>query len=118
MATAITTAYRVRDDDDITFGVTIGDAQRGLSTIRLGTQQLAQNVKGSFPQKLGKGKDLKGKNLFCTTTVTDVRTETNRTSVTYTVEGGPNHFEETLKKTVESHGDAVFYTAEIFFFGS
>lgn len=117
MATAITTAYRVGDEDDITFRVTIGDAQKGVSTVRLGTEQLAHNA-ARLELNLGKGKDLKGKKLFCTTTVTDVRTETNRTSVTYAVEGGPNNFEETLAKTVESHGDVVFYTAEVFFFGS
>ncbi len=117
MGTLIFHSYQVRDDDIIKLKVTIGDAQRGVTTVKLGVDELANNHPGQLELTIGSGRDLKGKELFCTTTVADVRTETNHTSVTFEVEGGPNSFSETLQKTVKDHGDVVFYVATFSFFG-
>lgn len=116
MSNSLTKLYQVpNSDQEVKLAVRIGHAQLGMTTVSLGTRQLASNHRGTLEVTVGKGADLNGAQLFCVTTVTDVRTETNQTSVTYELQGGTHTFQETLQETVSNEGDVVFYTAVFHF---
>lgn len=118
MSTSLTKLYKVNNDNQaIRLSVTIGDGQIGVTSVNLGSEQMVVNHKNSLLDKeIGNGLNLKGKVLFCTTTVTDVQQATNKTSVTYELKGGQIPFSQTLSETVTSDGDVVFYTATFYFY--
>jgi ATP-dependent 26S proteasome regulatory subunit len=116
MSTTLTKVYKVRQGDAVILRVTIGFAQIGVTTVFLDEKMLINNHPNSLEIELNKpGESLQGKTLLCSTTVTDVRTETNETSVTYEFIGGPNTQKHTLKESVESAGAVILYTANCFF---
>jgi hypothetical protein len=119
MSTFLSEFYRVHDDDrEVKLGITIGHAQPGTTNVTLDTEPL-RSTSGD-PQKfecaVGTGKEANGKTLYCASTLRDQRTETNKTSVRYSLTGGPEPFEQTLEKTVQNDGEVVFYTATIEFY--
>ena len=117
MGTYLEKLYRVKTTSVVTLKIEIGYAQKGYTTVFLGDKKIVNNKKNSFEKVLEeKGKDLKGKTLFCQTMVTDVRTETNETSVKYELTGGRKDFKQKLQESVESHGDVKHYVANITFY--
>jgi hypothetical protein len=117
MSTVLSKFFRVRPEDQIFLKITIGHAQIGTTMVSLAGEQLASDQRDSFKIALPKdGKELAGKSLFCSTIVTDVRSETNQTSVTYELIGGENPWKQTLSETVESENDSIFYVATIKFY--
>jgi hypothetical protein len=116
MSTTLTKVYRVRKNDVVILRISIGFAQVGVTTVFLDNEMLAENRRNSFEVKLNKpGESLGGKTLMCSTIVTDVRRETNETSVTYELIGGVIAQKHTLQDSVESEGDVIIYVANCFF---
>lgn len=116
MSTSFTKLYQITDDNaDIKLTLNIGEAQKGVTSIKLNTNTLLNDSEGNVELVVGKGSELKGKTIHCTTTVTDIRTETNQTSVTYKITGG-SPYTKILGESVDNHGDVIFYTADIVFY--
>jgi hypothetical protein len=91
-----------------TLSVTIGDGQAGGTAVMLdGKLVQAGGVMKNVP--LGNGKDLKNKELGCTTTVEDINPNTNRTSVTYTLQLGTAKKEFPYEITVSAGGGRAVY---------
>jgi hypothetical protein len=91
-----------------TLTVTIGDVQAGGTAVMVDGQVVhaSDNVKNLV---LGKSKELRGKEVACTTTVQDINPNSNRTSVTYTLRFGDAVQEFPYQVTVsESGGRAVY----------
>jgi uncharacterized protein with LGFP repeats len=117
MSNTLSKAYQVpKDETEIKLTVSIGEAQLGVTSVNLENDLIVNNQVGTVRIIIGRAETLAGKSLYCSSTVTDVRTETNRTSITYMLEGGPNVYENTLQETVNNEGDVVRYNASFFFF--
>ena len=91
-----------------TLTVTIGNAQAGGTAITL-DGQLVHAGGGVKNLPLGKTKDLRNKELGCTTTVQDMNPSTNRTSVTYTLRFGDAQQEFSYEATVSEGGGRAVY---------
>ncbi len=112
MDTTITVPYKLKKNGDhIKLSVNIGDAQKGVTTLTLGTDTLVSNREGDFTFDVGVDNDIAGMQLYCSTAVTAIRKETKKTSVTCKLEGGATNFEKTLSEEVKDQGDVVFYSA-------
>jgi hypothetical protein len=117
MSSSLTKAYQLRKDGtEIKLIISIGEAQLGVTSVSLENDLIVNNKAGTVERIIGKDSNLVGKSLYCGSTVTDVRTETNRTSITYRLEGGVNVYENTLQETVNNDGEVVRYNASFFFF--
>lgn len=116
MNTSLSKLYRVGKGDKVTLKITIGYAQVGTTTVNLGSNKLVSDQKNTFELPIGSGEDLNGKTLYCSTIVADIQKETNQTSVTYELTGGPQGFKQTLQESVENEGAVVFYTATFRFY--
>lgn len=116
MSTQLTKLYRVKPTSEIKLVITIGHAQQGLTTAYLESDKIVNEKKNSLEIILPeKGKDLKGKTLFCSTTVIDVVTETNETSVTYELLGGRQDFKQVLQESVDKEHGVKHYVATFLF---
>lgn len=104
----LTAAYPVATGP-VTLRVMVGEGQLGSSLVTLGKTELASGAIAFL--SLGSGALLRGKTLRVTTMVTDVQRMTNRTSVTYVLQGGPSDREYRLEQPVADQGDSVDYTA-------
>jgi len=118
MSTSITKIYRVIDGDDhVYLTINIGHAQPGVTSIFLAGKELKSGIKSDIDKlDLGPGKELKSKTLYCTTTVTDIRPETNQTSVKYELTGGLKKFENKYSESVDNDGETISYMASFYFF--
>ncbi|HWR83445.1 MAG TPA: hypothetical protein VN285_09085 [Candidatus Deferrimicrobium sp.] len=104
--------YQVADRD-IALTIVIGNAQIGISCVKLGDTELAR---GDIAKKvIGNGRDLAGKTLAIKTVVADVNDLTNRTNVTYQLRGGTDDQDYGLNAVVEENGDSAIYYATIHF---
>jgi len=100
--------YKV-GEGDVQLEVIIGDGQFGSTLVMIGADELEQVH--DFKRVLGKGPDLAGKIVSITSIVTDTNVQTNKTSVTYRLAGGPTPLEHTLAFTVDNERDSVDYEA-------
>ncbi|HVO72510.1 MAG TPA: hypothetical protein VMT35_00690 [Ignavibacteriaceae bacterium] len=117
MSTSMTKTYQLRKDEgEIKLTIIIGEAQLGVTSVSLENDLIVNNETGKIEKVIGRGNALIGKSLFCGSTVTDVRTETNKTSITYRLEGGVSTYENTLQETVNTEGAVIRYNATFFFF--
>jgi len=91
-----------------TLTVTVGDAQAGGTAVTVDGRlvQAGGNIKNFV---LGKGKELRDKEIGCTTTVQDMNPDTNRTSVTYTLRFGDAAQEFPYEVTVNQAGGRAIY---------
>lgn len=97
-------------DKDIFVDVQIGDGQEGAYSIFSGTKLVKSNGRG----KLGKQKDIIGKNTIITVTVVDELRETNWTSITVQVfEGDDINTYGPYKAQAENHLDTVIYSLKL-----
>lgn len=107
------TSITVQATDDIVLTVTIGNAQAGGNVVDLDGQRLG---KGRIENlHLGKGADIRGKNLVITTNVLDINPSSNRISITHFFLGGkPSVFSYPEKGDdpgVDNDGDIYSLTA-------
>ena len=91
--------------------IRIGDAQFGSSLVIVGATLFPQAR--TFDQILG-GAELVGKTISAVSVVTDTNAQTNHTSVTYELSGGPSGvMTQESEFTVEVANDSVQYVAQI-----
>jgi hypothetical protein len=94
-------------DGPVTLAIEIGDGQIGGSAVFLNHVVIA---KGNVELvHLGSGPAIAGQPLGVRTIVTDIREQTNRTDVTYTLSGGEDTLIVTLEQEVENDGDSISY---------
>jgi hypothetical protein len=113
MAVTLDTTYHV-GAGDIALTLSIGDGQLGSSRVLLGTKVLGQGD-DITNLLIGKGPKLAGKSIDVKTVVSDVNDQTNHTSLTYSLRGGPAPADYQLSATVAEEGDSVIYRATIRF---
>jgi len=91
-----------------TLTVAIGDAQAGGTAVTVDGRvvQAGGNIKDVV---LGKTKELRDKEVGCTTTVQDMNPNTNRTSVTYTLRFGDAAQVFPYEVTVSQAGGRAVY---------
>jgi hypothetical protein len=80
--------YPVRPKSKVTLGVAVGNFQAGGSTYTWKEQSVTGNPNFQNQPVNGKDERIGGTTLNCMTKVTDIRQETNHTSVTFTLKGG------------------------------
>lgn len=108
MAQSINTPFQT-GPGNVTLKVHIGDGQMASSVVRLqgGSPETHEN---SFQKDLGPGSDLAGKRLLCSTLVTDVRDETDRTSVRVVVTDGATTVDESREEVAGDVGVVTYAT--------
>jgi len=107
-------SYAVRNDaTSVAATVTIGDGQAGSWAIALGRTVIA---KGRQPKRvrIGIGSDLLGKSMTVSTNVRDLNPNTNRLSVTTTLQGGVTEKECTHSRNGRQ-GESALFTSIVFF---
>ncbi|MEW5925778.1 MAG: hypothetical protein AB1746_17495 [Candidatus Zixiibacteriota bacterium] len=116
MSTQLTKIYRVKPSSEIKLVITIGHGQDSFSTVYLEGDKIVSEKRRSFEVVLPvPGKDLKGKMLFCSTTVIDIVKETNLTSVAYELSGGKQDFKQSLEESVDKEHGVKHYVATFLF---
>ena len=95
--------------NDVLLTVGIGDAQIGGSVVLVDGLEVGSNQITQL--KLGKGSDLHGARVKIKTTVADTNDQTNRTSVTYSFEGGPHPLRTEITSQVDNDGDSMVFNA-------
>jgi hypothetical protein len=116
MGTTINRIIRVTADEVVELKITIHFGQLGSTAIYLDAEKQLDETDSKISVSLGKGKDLRRKELRCSTMVQDVNTKTNKTAVTYKLSGGRKPYEEKLQKTVVEDGEIAWYTATFNFY--
>jgi hypothetical protein len=106
---------RLRDsyltaDGDVKLTVTIGEGQRGFVEVLLNGAVLGSGS-GITDLTIGAGPIVAGTRLRVTSTVTDTNEMTNRTSVTYELEGGARPQSWVSDHTLDADGGSVDYDA-------
>jgi hypothetical protein len=105
-----TRLYKIGNNAPIYLTVTIGDNQVGGTSVIFDGQSIGP-ANGTIDKlQIGSsGDNLQFKLLLCTTNIKDINTETNQTSVTYTLTGGeePQDFPFTID-TTQNGGLAMY----------
>jgi hypothetical protein len=101
-------SYKV-GEGDVRLQAIIGEGQFGSSLAIVGSKTF--DHMHDLDEVLGPASELRGKELMVLSVVTDTNAQTNRTSVTYRLTGGPAPLEQTLSFTVDNESDSVDYKA-------
>lgn len=96
-------------DGDVRLKVTIGQGQFGSTLVTVGAKVFAQER--LFDQVIGRGRELRGQAVTVFSVVNDTNLQTNRTSVTYELTGGPTPLKQTAGLTVDEERESVDYVA-------
>lgn len=110
-STTINDYYSIGLNNSIVLKVKIENTQLSRSTVRL-NKQLIGEYNDSFEVSLGNATDILGSILYINTTESDIDPDSDLTSFTLELSGGPNPYKNHRAQTV-SPGDYVLYTAEI-----
>jgi hypothetical protein len=117
MSTTLSKFIKVHPGEQLYLKITIGNGQTGVSSVNLSGLQLVSEQKDTFKIALPvDAPGLAGKCLYCSTIVTDIRPETNNTSVVYELYGNETSWKQTLGETVQAENDSLFYVATIQFY--
>lgn len=112
MGNSISTIYQLKNSgENITLGVKIGDAQKGVSTVMVGENTVVSKKQGDFNADLGVDREITGQVAVCSTVVTAIQNNTKHTSVTVTLDGGVKPYQGIMEETVQNKGDVVIYSA-------
>jgi len=106
-------AYQVAGDP-ITLSVIIGQAQLGRSVVKLEGEVVRRGI-NIRRAEIAAGGELTGKVLTIKSVVTDVNDKTNRLSVRYELDGGPEPLVEDVETIVEQEGDSAIFRMTITF---
>ena len=98
--------YQVRKNAPISVSVTVGFSQAGGTAMTLNGTPIPVNQNGPTP--IGAG-DLTGSVLQCVTNVKDQNVATNKTSVTYTLDGGVQRVEYPYSVEVKKDSGVAKY---------
>lgn len=111
-STTINDYYSIgMDNTVINLKVKIENTQLSRSTVRL-NKQLIGEFNDSFEVSLGSAKDILGSILYINSTESDIDPDSDVTSFTLELSGGPKLYKNQRTQTV-SPGGYVLYTAEI-----
>jgi hypothetical protein len=105
--------YRVRPNTPISVQVIVGNGQAGGTVLHWKGGSMTFPGEDRTTHVLGKGVDLTNTFLDVTTTVRDIREETNLTSVIIELKGGAESAEFTFELEVKEWG-VVIYAIEFF----
>lgn len=111
----ISQSYQVKESEDITLSIIAGEEQAGWFAVFLDGKFLTHEKTKLTNYSLGKGSTIKSKTLTITTTVIDINPNTNRTSVTYFLNGGNSNLEITSEITVNHDNNPAYYDAKFKF---
>jgi hypothetical protein len=106
-------AYKVADEV-VTLSVIIGQAQLGRSVVKLEGEEIKRGI-NIRRAEIAVGSELTGKALTIKSVVTDVNDKTNRLSVHYELDGGPEPLVEDISTIVEQEGDSAIFRMTITF---
>jgi hypothetical protein len=95
-----TATYRVRDGEEVTLRITVGEAQAGAWVIAWSSDDIIAQGNNPDVVELGVGRDLRGRMLQVVVTVERIRPETSRFSRTLIIGGGVDG-----KKQLVDHWD-------------
>jgi hypothetical protein len=98
---------------DISISVEIGYAQPSVTTIFVDGKQLNRDIKNSFNQKVGNANELRGKEVVCFTTVSDIQPTTNETSLKIKIFQGTGVLDVPTLRLNANEGEVVFYKLTI-----
>ncbi len=105
--------YAVDDTSDVVVDVVVGEAQPGAIDVRLaqpaGETSLAKGKDALRGVVLGAGSAVRGAALVVGVAVVDLRAETDRTSVTVDVKGGPRPATFSAAAEAAGGGPVHFY---------
>lgn len=106
-----------KSTDKITLDLKIGDTgQASVSDVMIDDKTILSGAEGNIKKlELGSNKSLRGKFLDVIIIITDVATDTDKTSVDFSLNGGPAPYEFFMQKTVLQQGQSVAYKMSIFF---
>ncbi len=108
--------YPVGPGEDVTLTIGIGDGQVGGSVARLDDRDPPICPPGTITGvPVGRGASLIGHTLVVRTLVADINPQSNRTSVTLDLNGAAPGRELHADASVDTDGDAVFYTSTVTF---
>ena len=99
--------YVTTPDRVVRVSVLIGQAQIGASVVKIDGLEIARGEIDLLA--LGVGREISGHQLLIRTVVTDINFATNRTSVLYSLIGGPQPKEIYKEHEAQSDHDTVFY---------
>jgi len=113
-----TLAYVTDGATQVTVTIVIGESQVGESDGRLagkGTASLETDGDHEIiTARANPGLNLKGMVLTCQTRVKDINPDSNRTSVTHTVEGGPEEQTNTFPSIADTNGRVIYNISYVF----
>ena len=111
-STTINDYYSIGTNDaEIVLNVKIENTQLSRTTVRLNKQMVGE-YDDSFEVSIGNAKDIIGSILYVDSTETDIDPDSDITSFTLELSGGPKPYKNQRAQTV-SQGGYVLYTAEI-----
>ena len=118
MSVELSRQYKVVPGRNVDLTLNIGEGQRGRSLVMLDFTVLpfSMDDDGNIASlQVGEGQSLVGKRLRVFSTVSDVNPSTNRTSITYRLNGGAVPLVCTLDFTVSQPGDKAEFVASFNF---
>ncbi len=95
---------------DVTLTIIIGNAQLGISRVKLDDLELARGEIDNL--LIGKGPAIAGKAIYGKSVVTDVNDKTNRVNVCYIINGGKVDMEYHSETMVAEEGDSKIFRAK------
>ena len=108
--------YPVQPDEIVSLSVRIGDGQVGGSLARVDDQDPPICPPGNITDvQVGTGAALIGHTLVVRTLVADINPQTNSTTVTLDLNGSASGGDLHADASVDTDGDAVFYTSTVTF---
>lgn len=90
--------------------------QSAVSDVIIDSSKKGSNIEGAITNfTLGTGNSLVNKFLEVYTIITDVATDTNLTSIDFSLTGGAAPYRYKMERTVQQQGDSAAYKITIFF---
>ena len=104
--------YQVVDDQLVYVSVVIGEGQLGSSTVLLDGNSVCHGT-AIANQPIGKGQDVRGKNLLITSSMVITNATSNFTSNTVVMNGGQPPPQNWTDRNAGSQGDNVVYLCSV-----
>ena len=98
---------------DIAISVTVGFAQPSVSRVYVDGKAFNDEIRDSFNLTVGSANVLRGKEVVCITTVSDMQPNTNETSLKIKVRGGSGVLDVQTLRLRANEGEVVFYKINI-----
>lgn len=98
---------------DISISVNIGFAQPSVTRVFVDGKVFIGEIQDSFDRSIGSADELRGKEIVCFTTVSDMQPNTNETSLKLKVRGGSGVLDVPTLRLKANEGEVVFYKINI-----